>query len=383
MPISARTLILLLAAWLFPTVLLEGASVSLVWDASDGDVAGYLIHWGTTSGSYSDTLASQTTAATVENLGSGMGYYFVATAYNADGVESLPSNELYAIADQVSSTPTPTPTGTPSPAPTITPSPTPTPDQCLLNISTRVNITTGTDVEIAGFIIVGDSDKPVVVRALGPSLAEAGLKGPLSNPALAIYDSTGKQMNENDDWISLPPGTIPAGLEPKNPREAAIRTSLTPGSYTAILNSADGSTGSALIEVYDLDATRSKLRNISTRGQVGVGDNVLIGGFIIGGDVPTEIIARAIGPSLSGAGVSNALADPVLELYDQTGSLIFSNDNWRADQEQQIIDSTIPPSDDRESAIIATLAPGSYTTVMRGANNSEGVGLVEVYALSP
>ena len=122
--------------------------------------------------------------------------------------------------------------------------------------------------------------------------------------------------------------------------------------------------------------------NISTRGQVGSGDDVMIGGFIVGGTDPSKVIVRAIGPSLTAAGVAGALADPILELHNSDGSLIFQNDNWRSDQEAQIIASTVPPSNNNESAIVATLNPGAYTAIVRGAGDTTGVALVEVYALN-
>ena len=159
--------------------------------------------------------------------------------------------------------------------------------------------------------------------------------------------------------------------------------SLAPGSYTAILRSVDGTEGNALCELYDLAPGNSSLRNISTRGEVGIGDNVMIGGFIIGGTAPAKIMVRAIGPSLAAFGVTGVLPDPVLELHDKDGSLIYQNDNWRADQAQQIIDTTIAPSDERESAIVATLAPGAYTAIVHDAGNAQGVALVEVYVLEP
>jgi hypothetical protein len=137
----------------------------------------------------------------------------------------------------------------------------------------------------------------------------------------------------------------------------------------------------ALFELYDLDAASSHLVNISTRGKVGIGDNVVIGGFIIGGDQPTKVLIRAIGPSLAKSGISNALQDPGLELHGPTGSLIFANDNWRSAQQQQIVASGVPPKDNKEAAIIATLKPGSYTAIVRGKGTATGVALVEVYNL--
>ena len=139
--------------------------------------------------------------------------------------------------------------------------------------------------------------------------------------------------------------------------------------------------GVALVELYDLDSTSGEVANISTRARVETGEDVLIGGFIIAGTDPSQVIVRALGPSLSSAGVPDPLPDPVLELHDANGSLIFTNDNWRSDQESQIIDSTLPPTDDREAAIVATLPPGAYSAIVRGANGSSGVALFEVYAL--
>ena len=236
---------------------------------------------------------------------------------------------------------------------------------------------------IGGFIIEGDTSKDIIIRALGPSLADFGVKRVLTNPVLELYDSTGALVEENDDWTSLPPGTVPLELQPANPAEAVIVTSLPPGSYTAVLRSFDGSTGNALCELYDLAPGNSSVRNISTRGVAGTGDDVMIGGFIVGGTDSANVIIRAIGPSLTAAGVAGALSDPVLELHDGQGSLIFQNDNWRDDQEQQIINSTVPPSNDKEAAIVATLSPAAYTAIVRGSGSTTGVALVEVYSLDP
>ena len=234
---------------------------------------------------------------------------------------------------------------------------------------------------IGGFIIQGDANKDVVFRALGPSLAKLGVKYFLPDPTLEVYDSDGELVQQNDNWTTLPVGVVPAGLEPSYPAEAVIVASLAPGAYTAVLRSANGTEGDALLELYDLAPGNSSVRNISTRGEASTGDDVMIGGFIIGGTTPAKIMVRAIGPSLAAFGVTGVLPDPVLELHDKDGSLIYQNDNWRAEQAQQVIDTTIPPSDERESAIIATLAPGAYTAIVHDANNVQGVALVEVYML--
>ena len=242
---------------------------------------------------------------------------------------------------------------------------------------------TGDNVLIGGFILTGDADKNVLIRALGPSLAGAGVPKVLRNPEVELYDSSGTLLEQNTDWTTLPPGTVPVELQPTDPLEAVISASLPPGSYTAVLRGEGGTTGVALCELYDLSPAASSVRNISTRGEVGLGDDVMIGGFIIGGTAPTQVIVRAIGPSLLAAGVTGELTDPLLELHNSDGSLLFRNDNWRDVQEQQIIDTTIPPLDDRESAIVATLPPGAYTAIVGGVNDSTGVALVEVYALGP
>jgi hypothetical protein len=237
---------------------------------------------------------------------------------------------------------------------------------------------------IGGFIVYGDNPKRLILRALGPSLASFGVSNPLPDPILNLLDSSGSIIASNDNWRSDQEQIIlETGLAPSDDHEAALIATLSPGSYTAVLGDASNSSGIALFEFYDLDPPSSQLLNLSTRGSVQTQDRVMIGGFIINGQLPASFILRAIGPSLSQAGISDALQDPILELYNSEGSLIFQNDNWRSDQEQQIIDSSFAPSDDRESAILATLSPGSYSAVVRGPNNSTGTALFEIYRLLP
>ena len=263
-----------------------------------------------------------------------------------------------------------------------TPSPTPHPArQSLLNVSTRTFVQNGENVTIGGFIIAGNKAKKVIVRGLGPSLARAGIAGAMSDPTLQLYNSKGILVGSNDNWTTHRNEVLATGLPPTDSRESAIVTTLQPGNYSCILKSKTGVPGVGLFELYDLDVASSHLANISTRAKVGVGQSVVIGGFIIGGDQPTKVIIRALGPSLARSGISNALQDPKLELHGPTGSLIFANDNWRSSQQQQIIATSIPPTDNREAAIVATLNPGSYTAVVRGAGSFTGVALVEVYNL--
>lgn len=248
------------------------------------------------------------------------------------------------------------------------------------NVSTRLRAQTGENVLIGGFIVTGTQAKKVIVRAIGPSLPVAGN---LADPQLELHDSTGAVIAANNNWqeSANEQAIIDSKVPPSNPNESAILTSLPPGAYTAIVSGAGSSAGVAVVEVYDLDSTvDSRLANISTRGRVETGDNVMIGGFFVLGTEPQKVIVRAIGPSLS---VANKLTDPLLELHDPNGALLAVNDNWPSDQATDIIAAQIAPTNSKESAIVATLVPGPYTAVVRGANDSTGVAVVEVYALNP
>jgi len=250
-----------------------------------------------------------------------------------------------------------------------------------VNISTRGLVQTGDGVMIAGFIIQGSSPKEVIIRGLGPSLTQRGVVGALQDPTLDLRDAGGVQLAFDDDFADSQEAEIEAtGLVPTDSREAAIVATLAPGVYTAILRGKTNGVG--LVEVYDLDtASATHLVNISTRAQVGPDDNTaLIGGFIIDGLVGHQVLIRAIGPSLTKAGVTGALADPTIDFY-RGSELILSNDNWRTDDEAAIEATGIPPTNDKESAILVTLDPGSYTAVIRGKNNTTGVALVEVYQM--
>lgn len=247
----------------------------------------------------------------------------------------------------------------------------------LANISSRAVVQTGDNVLIGGFIVTGSQLKRVIFRAIGPSLS---LPGKLSDPVLELY-SGNQLITSNDDWGSAPnPQEITAtGVAPTNVKESAILTSLAPGSYTAIVRGAGGATGIGVVEAYDLDRTvGSRLANISTRAAVQTGDNVLIGGFIVQGPDSLPVIVRGIGPSLN---VPNPMLDPKLELHDVNGATVAANDNWRSAQEAAIIATTIPPTNDAESAIVMTLPPGNYTAILSGVNNTTGVAVVEVYGL--
>jgi len=279
-------------------------------------------------------------------------------------------------------TPTPTPTPTPSATPTPPASPTPAAPGTLANISTRLRVEDGDNVLIGGFIVTGTQPKRVIIRANGPSLSSL-FTGVLADPILELRDSSGGLIRSNDNWRSDQEAEIIATtIPPSNDLESAIVATLPANNsaYTAILRGVNNGTGIGVVEAYDLDGTvDSKLANISTRGLVQAGDNVMIGGLIVLGQNPLRVIVRAIGPSLP---VPRAMDNPTLELHDGNGGLIAANDNWRSDQEAEIIATTLAPLNDLESAIVRNLSPGNYTAIVRGVNNATGVALVEAYGLN-
>jgi hypothetical protein len=247
-------------------------------------------------------------------------------------------------------------------------------------------VETGDNVVIGGFIITGNAPRRTIIRALGPSLIASGITDVLADPTLELHASDGSLIRANDNWKDTQEAEIEAtGIPPQNDLESAIVLTLSPGSYTAIVRGKNQGTGIALLEIYDLDRSLdSKLANISTRAFVRTGDNVLIGGFMLGGGSgPREVIVRAIGPSLTRAGLTNALADPTLALYNGNGTLIISNDDWKDDEAQAhvIKIAGLAPTDDRESALVANLTPGPYTAIVAGKNGGIGIGVVEIYNL--
>jgi hypothetical protein len=254
----------------------------------------------------------------------------------------------------------------------------------LLNISTRMRVETGDNALIGGFIVTGDQPKRVILRAIGPSLTQNGVADALADPTLELVRGDGTSLMFNDNWKDTQRGEIEATtIPPADDAEAAIVRTLDPGSYTAIVRGKNNATGVGLIEAYDLaQSANSRLANISTRGLVQTGTNVMIGGFIVGGEGNARVIVRGMGPSLSQSGVPNPLLDPTLQLVDNNGTQIEANDDWRTDPDQaEIAAAGVAPQDDRESALLANIPAGNYTAIVSGKNNATGVGLVEVYHL--
>jgi uncharacterized protein (DUF2141 family) len=257
------------------------------------------------------------------------------------------------------------------------------PDASMLNNSTRLATGSGNDVLIGGFIITGPTKKKVVVRGLGPSLKINGapIPGTLPDPVIELHRSDGAIAAANNDWKDSQPTEIQnSGLAPADDREAAIVASLDPGNYTVVLSGRNNSTGIGLVEAYDIDRTSSaRLLNLSARGRVQTGDGVLIGGVILGGADYSRVILRGLGPSIP---VTGRLADPTLELHDGNGAVIATNDDWQQSQRTEIQMSGLAPVNDREAAIIGNFAPGQYTVILRGKNETTGIGLVEAYKLN-
>jgi hypothetical protein len=270
------------------------------------------------------------------------------------------------------------------------------------NISTRAFVQTGENVMIGGFIVQGTGPKRVIIRAIGPELTQYGITDALANPTLELHNQTGALIASNDDWRATILGGIitsnqvsdiqNSGHAPTAVSESAIIADLQPGNYTAVVRGVSNTAGVALVEVYDLSpGASSSLGNISTRSFVQTGEHVMIGGFIVQGTGTKRVIIRAIGPELTQYGITNALANPTLELHNAAGAVIASNDNWQttiiggiitSNQVSDIQNSGHAPTAASESAVIADLQPGNYTAIVRGVNNTTGVGLVEVYDLN-
>jgi len=252
----------------------------------------------------------------------------------------------------------------------------------ITNISARASVQTGEGVTIAGFVVTGTDSKTVVVRGLGPTLTQHGVSGALADPFLRLFDGSGNVLWSNNDWKDSQQAAIQAtGLQPPNDLESAILRTLAPGNYTAILSGRNGTTGIGLVEVYDVaTGALAELTSVSTRGFVGTDQNVMIAGFITSGG-NTQVVVRGLGPTLTQAGVSGVLADPVITLVDGNGMVVKTNDNWKNTQQVAIQATGLAPPNDLESAMVVTVAAGNYTAILSGEGGGTGIGLVEVYKL--
>jgi hypothetical protein len=227
------------------------------------------------------------------------------------------------------------------------------------------------------------------VRAIGPSLGQFGVGDALANPTLEIRDSSNALVATNNDWKNTQLGGLISGdqvaeitasqLAPSNDLESAIIANLTPGSYTAVVRGTGNTTGTGLVDAFDLSPSSSaRLANVATRGLILPGDKLMIAGFIVQYG-PIDVVVRAIGPSLTGFGISNALPDTTLQLRDQNGVIVLENDDWKSHQQQELEAIHLQPSHDLEAALITTIQPGQYTAQVRGKGEDSGIGVVEVY----
>ena len=252
----------------------------------------------------------------------------------------------------------------------------------LANISTRALCQTGDAVLVTEFIVQGTGSELFVSRGIGPSLV--GVPDALRDPMITLFNARGNQLDFNNNWMQNPDRQeiMDSGLAPGFRREAAIIDTLEPGIYTIVEQGKNQSEGDALTEIYDLFAGGLKISAAGTRAFISTGENIMISGIIITGTDPLPLLIRALGPSLSNAGLANPLQDPILELHDGNGALIASNDNWKETQQTEIEATGLAPIDDREAAMVITVFPGFYTAVVAGAGGTTGLGFVQFYSLA-
>ena len=252
----------------------------------------------------------------------------------------------------------------------------------LINIATRGRVGIGDAVLIGGLIIQGNAPKTVIIRAIGPSLANFDVAGVLSDPQLQLFSGS-TPIDNNDDWRQHPRAAeLPTRLQPSLEQESAIVATLEPGAYTAIVSGVNAAQGVGLVEIFEATSNEPmRLVNIATRGHVGTGDNVLIGGLIIQGDSPKTVVIRAKGPSLADFGVAGVLANPQLQLFSGP-TPIASNDNWQTDERVADLPVSLRPTNSSESVLVRTVQPGAYTAIVSGSGGTTGIGLVEVFELN-
>jgi hypothetical protein len=265
----------------------------------------------------------------------------------------------------------------------------------LTNLSVRTTAGTGDNTLTVGFVVTGSPDKAILVRAIGPTLADFGVTSVLADPRLQLFAGS-TVLTANDNWASPVGGggstAIAAAFSASgafalrnDSLDAALVRSMSSGSYTAQITGASG-TGIALAEIYDTaPAAGARLVNVSARAAVGTGSGILIAGFNISGNVPRQVLIRGIGPSLAAFNVSGVLANPRLDLY-RGSTLLQSNDDWGgttalANAFAQVGAFVLSGDGSRDAALLVTLPPGSYTAQVSGVNNTTGIALIEVYEL--
>ncbi len=275
----------------------------------------------------------------------------------------------------------------------------------LANVATRGVAGAGANSMIVGFVITGNKSKKILLRAIGPTLGSFNVPGTLADPILTLKNSSATDVAANNDWEQNTTATaaeiratstrVGAFSLAAGSKDAVILTTLPPGGYTALVSSPNGASGVALLEAYDADDPLDpaiKLANLSTRGSVGTGANIIIAGFVVSGPGPKTYLIRAIGPTLLDApfNLAGSLIDPYLKLY-QGSTLLRENDDWDSPATAQpalraaaIKVGAFPLREKRQSSgldsvMLVTLPPGSYSAQMSGFENLTGIGLIEVY----
>lgn len=262
-------------------------------------------------------------------------------------------------------------------------------DARVVNLSVRSTAGIDDQTLIVGFVITGSGDKTLLLRAVGPGIATL-VPGALNDPKLRLVTSSGAELESSNDWdSSLAPVFTRLGASPfaANSKDAAIYRAIPAGAYSFHAYPNDNVSGIAVAELYDADdsAGTATVVNISARTQVGTGNNILIAGFVITGSTPKTILIRGVGPSLTRLGVSNALADPQLQLYKQSTS-IASNDNWGGSTEMYTAFETVGATGfdsaySKDAALLVTLQSGVYSAQVSGVGGTTGIGLVEIFLM--
>ncbi len=262
----------------------------------------------------------------------------------------------------------------------------------LVNISTRGFAGTGDRTLVAGFVVRGTGTKPLLVRAIGPTLANFGVTNLLADPQLAVLSSGGTTLASNNDWgnsTALTNVAAQVGAFALNPgsRDAALQLSVGPGLYSVVIGGGTTSPGTTLIEVYDADNAAggsARITNISTRSYVG-GTDVLTAGFVVSGDQRKRLLIRAVGPTLAGFGVTNPLADPKIDILAGTNT-IATNDNWTQGAVVTQVTATTPMvgafpllPGSKDAAIVLQVNPGAYTVQVTSVGGTAGTALIEIY----
>ncbi|MDO8540956.1 MAG: PQQ-dependent sugar dehydrogenase [Opitutaceae bacterium] len=267
----------------------------------------------------------------------------------------------------------------------------------LTNISGRAVAGTGNQTLIAGFVVGGSGTKTILVRGIGPALIGFGLGDALSDTVLKVVNAQGSILLQNDNWgdggdgqpISSTAANLAAFSLAAGSRDAAALVTLAPGAYTAQVTGVGGASGVALAEVYDANpsSTAAILTNFSLRTQVGTAANILIAGFVVGGELPVKVLIRGIGPSLAQFGVGGVLVDPQLNIFNSVGTAIASNDNWsdvdaaNLAETARAVGAFALTVGSRDATLLLTLAPGAYTAHLMGVANATGVGMIELYTV--